>query len=411
MTLNSIDLRGNTNEGDLGYSDAHVPRSEIRRFVAALKTHGHPPLSMQMARSCSCQLNYLALHNNFLDRSEMPLLFDALPCIPFLENFVLFNHDVGDVGVDLLMHTLMGVNQSNTNNKSFESDLTLENEEGGNSDLIEIEHKTWGLKELYLSHCNISCKGASSIAKALDHASSSLMHSGNKLKNLQVLSLGSNRIEEKGVQYLAKAFGRYPSLHRLVLHGNKGFGSSSPSLIRDSKVDGSQKIPIFIHALLPLGWQGPSVEIPACSDSTQTNPTNLAMTVFAPLILSHIQRRWEKDLVLIRPHDLLRQKLRHEMYKHNSTFVDSHLQVMPDVMSWIGRNGACCRQTSLHSQSLNLKGRVICHSSGREQCGACATIHLNDLYELLVRMPHLIALFQSISDTVWKTKEVDWCSL
>ena len=123
------------------------------------------------------------------------------------------------------------------------------------------------------------------------------------------------------------------------------------------------------------------------------------MTIFAPLILPHIQHRWEKDRVLVRPHDLLRKRLREEMYKKESTFVDDHLEIMPEIISWVGREGSCDMQTSMHSQSFNLRGGriMLCHSSACEHCQACATIRLNDVNELFLRMPHIVALFQTIS--------------
>mmetsp|Transcript_27709 Transcript_27709/g.49930 ORF Transcript_27709/g.49930 Transcript_27709/m.49930 type:complete len:436 (-) Transcript_27709:195-1502(-) len=390
--LTSIDLRGKgSHSGRLERSDAPVPRPKIRRFTAAFRHHhDHPPPSLQP--SGSCQLTYLALHNHFLDPCELPFLFDALPSIPSLETLVLFHHDVGDEGVELLMQALT----STSNGGEINSDGRT-NEKISHDDLAvsKTTENAWGLKELYLSHCNVSCKGASAIANALDHSSSASSTSGNKLKYLQVLSLGSNQIKERGALSLARAFGRYPSLQRMVLHGNQGIASSSP-LSSHAKLERESKMSIFHHALIPTGWQGLSA-IPTDHKSTQLTPTTLAMSIFAPLVLPHIQRRWEKDHVLVRPYDLLRQRLREEMYRKDSTFVDYNLLAMPDLFSWMGREGACCRQTSLHSRSFNLHGRGVCHSSGCEQCRACAIIHLNDLHELLMYMPHLIALFQSIS--------------
>lgn len=318
---------------------------------------------------------------------------------------MLFNHDLGDEGVDLLMQALVGTCHNGCNNRANEKDLVLDNEgsgcvkSSGNLAISKTVHATFGLKELYLSHCNISSKGASAIAKALDNASSSSIPSGNRLRYLQVLSLGSNRIGEKGAQSLARAFGRYPSLQRMVLHGNKGDTSSPYSPSNNFKSEEGSKTTISHHALIPAGWQQPSSLMnPTNPGLVQLAPTKLAMSIFTPLILPHVQRRWGKDRVLVRPHDLLRKRLREEMYKRDSTFVDSHLEFMPDVLSWIGRDGACCRQTSLHSQVVNFPGgKMICHSSGREHCCACANIHLNGLHEMFLRMPHLIALFRSIS--------------
>ena len=35
---------------------------------------------------------------------------------------------------------------------------------------------------------------------------------------------------------------------------------------------------------------------------------------------------------------------------------------------------------------------MLCHSSACEHCQACATIRLNDVNELFLRMPHIVAL-------------------
>lgn len=395
--LTSIDLRGKGRTGDCcSDTDADtpaVPRQKIRQFTSALKHILHPLCSIRT--SDSCQLKFLAFHNHFLDPCEMPLLFDALQFISSsLDTLVLFHHDLGDEGVELLMQSLAcNCNVGRTTEQSLalydeestsciKSEGFLEERLERRNGESEINQKACGLKELYLSHCNISCKGATSIADALVLLSSSRGTNENKLKDLQVLSLGSNRIKGKGALSLAKAFGQYPSLHRLVLHGNKG--------ILDAKSEGELNTPITRYAITPNGWRMPS--------STETTPTTLAMSIFAPLILPYVQRRWDKDGVIIRPYDLLRRRLREEMLGKDSTFVDSQLNVMPDLFAWMGRVGTCFRQTNLHSHSFDLHGGM-CHSTGGEQCRACATIHLNDLYELFIRMPHLISLFQSISTT------------
>ena len=406
--LTSIDLRGRGRVDDGGTSDtssdatddskSSVPRKKIIRFIAAIKQYSRPPPSLQPSQSC--QLENLALHNHFLDPCELEVLFaKALPTLCSLRCLVLFFHDVGDRGVDLLMKALTG--------RSINNGQSLGCSEGGNTSQSQANLEvssgrncpptpTTQLKELYLSHCNISCKGAATIAKALNHASSysSLGINGNKLKGLQVLSLGSNRIGADGARLLAEAFGRYPSLQRMVLHGNQGVASSSAS---------ETTKPLFCHALSPSGWQqqtlAPTPSEPDLFDSIATaTPTAVAMSIFAPLILPHIQRRWEKDTVLVRPYDVLRQRLHEEMYRKYSTFIDFNLEVVPDVLAWIGRAGLCCKQTSsLHSQTFRLHGKIMRHSTGCEQCRACATIHLNDLHELFLRMPHIMAWFKCLS--------------
>ena len=96
------------------------PNPLIEKFSLALKYYNRP------------QLKSLALHNHFLDPSELPLLFDALPVIPSLDSLVLFHHDLCDDGVELLMQTLLG--RKNTGSTTA----------------------TTALKELYISHCNVS---------------------------------------------------------------------------------------------------------------------------------------------------------------------------------------------------------------------------------------------------------------
>ncbi|KAL9191208.1 hypothetical protein ACHAXT_000914 [Thalassiosira profunda] len=383
-SLTSIDLRGKGRGCTEGSDDA-VPRAKIATFVAALKRRCRPLPGLQP--SANCKLSHLALHNHFLDPSELPLLFDALPHISTLDTLVLFFHDVGDEGVGMLMQALTGSARCGVANEEHYC-----NYEGITS--MTPRASAGGLKELYLSHCNISCRGATSIARALDHSSSNdPRRSGNMLGRLQVLSLGSNRIEQEGATSLAEAFGRYPSLQRLVLHGNQALKQPT-SRTQDAKDE--LVAPIYCHALLPAGWQSPQVNPSSTSDLKESTPTPLAMSIFAPLILPHIQRRWEKDLVLVRPHDELRRRLREEMYRKDSTFVDAHLECMPDILGWMGREGGCCRQTNLHSRSISVRGKCIPHSGGAEYCRACAAIHLNDLHELLLRMPHLIALFRCL---------------
>lgn len=383
-SLTSIDLRGKgrrtagrrsddtpSDRGD--DDDAIVPRPTIRRFVAALAGFGNvgwgagggPPPSVSTARS-SCQVTYLALHNHLLDRCELPLLFDALPHMPSLETLVLFHHDLGDEGVELLMHAFKGGNDGDCDNDNSCACDDVAQDVVAVSKSKDSPH---GLRELYLSHCNISCKGASVIANALTQ------YSG--LKHLQVISLGSNAIREKGASLIARAFGGHPLLQRLVLLGNKGALSLGSETI---------PFPLSSHALDPIGWQGVA--------------STVQSEIFAPLIQPHIQRRWDKDRVLVRPYDLLRQRLREEMYKEHSTYIDSNFHAIPDLVSWMGRDWKhCFRRTTLHSQSFAVNGQEKCHeSSGR--CSACAMIHLNDVYELFQRMPHLFEWFRGISNSI-----------
>eukprot|EP00581_Thalassiosira_minuscula_P003881 CAMPEP_0183746118 /NCGR_PEP_ID=MMETSP0737-20130205/66591_1 /TAXON_ID=385413 /ORGANISM="Thalassiosira miniscula, Strain CCMP1093" /LENGTH=349 /DNA_ID=CAMNT_0025981799 /DNA_START=67 /DNA_END=1117 /DNA_ORIENTATION=- len=329
--LTSIDLRGKggrSASGALRRPDAPVPRPKIRRFVSALERIGNPAPFLQPSRSC--QLKYLALHNHFLDPCELPLLFDALPLISSLETLVLFHHDVGDEGVDLLMKALVGARRGG--------------ELGSGSRTMATTSKgsASGLKELFLSHCNISCTGAYAIANALEKSFSSSCMDRNKLSFLHVLSLGSNKIKDAGALSLARAFGRHPSLQRMVLHGNAGISSSS-TLPNHSKLVKESEVPMFLHALNPTGWQGVS----------GTTPTPLALSMFVPLILPHIQRRWGKDLVLVRPHELLRDRLREEMYRKGSSFVDSNLEVIPDLLhGWEEMEPAVDRQAYILSHSV-----------------------------------------------------------
>lgn len=338
--LSAIDLRGK-GKRRIDDDDAAAPNPLIEKFALALKCYDRP------------QLKSLALHNHFLDPIDLPLMFDALRFIPALDSLVLFHHDLGDCGVHLLMQALLG------------------------------RKETAPLRELYLSHCGITCKGAEGIADALLQSSSI----GGKLGCLQVLSLGSNQIKDEGTLSLARAFAKYPSLHRLVLHCNKG--------IPDEMKDESKKH-IFYQAISPTGWQR---NVPRIKHkATITNPSTVAMAIISPLILPHVQRRWEKDRVLIRPYEELRRQLKHAMYKKDSTFVDSasQLKLMPDVLAYMAREGMCHKQTSLNSHIDYLKGGAKqCHSEGCDIiCPACACTGLNDVYELLHRMPHLLCLFR-----------------
>jgi len=355
--LSSIDLRGKgkrRSDGDDALIKEAAPSPLIEKFALALKYYDRP------------ELKSLALHNQFLDPIELPLMFDALRFIPALESLVLFHHDLGDRGVQLLMQALLG-----------------------------SKEETTPLKELYLSHCGITCKGAAEIADALHQSSSTANCTSNsncKLSCLQVLSLGSNQIKPEGALCLAKAFALYPPLHRIVLHGNKDI----PGEMKDE----FKKHFIFYQAMIPTGWQRNTPRSQRTTPaSTITNPSTIAMAVLSPLILPHVQRRWQKDRVLIRPYDELRRQLKHEMYKKGSTFVDSEsqLKLMPDILAYIAREGMCLKQTSLNSHFDYLTGgRVkLCHSIGCASCPACACTGLNDVYELLHRMPHLLCLLRN----------------
>ncbi len=351
--LSAIDLRGKgkrriDDDDALTAAAAAAPNPLIEKFALALKCYDRP------------QLKSLALHNHFLDPIDLPLMFDALRFIPALDSLVLFHHDLGDSGVQLLMQALLG------------------------------SKETAPLRELYLSHCGITCKGAEAIADALLQSSRS---TGGKLSCLRVLSLGSNQIKTEGTLCLARAFAKYPSLHRLVMHGNKG--------IPDEMKDESKKH-IFYKAIVPTGWQR-NIPRNTATSATITNPSTVAMTVLSPLILPHVQRRWERDRVLIRPYEELRRNLKHEMYKKDSTFVDSasQLKLMPDIVAYMAREGMCHKQTSLNSHFDYLKGGTNkCHSEGCDDiCPACACTGLNDVYELLHRMPHLLCLIRNTAQS------------
>jgi len=350
--LTSIDLRG---KGKRRSDDCHdqdgkaVLNPLIEKFALALKYYDRP------------QLKSVALHNHVLDQMEIPLVFDALRFIPALDSLIMFHHNLCDNGVQILLQALLG------------------------------STGTAPLKELYLSHCGITCKGAAAIADAL-HSSTKNCTDNSKLSCLQVLSLGSNQIKQEGVLCLASAFAKYPALHRLVLHGNKGI----PNELKD---DSNKHI--FCHAITPTGWQRNTPRRNHAAIAAKiNNPSTVAMAVLSPLILPHVQRRWQKDRVLIRPYEELRRQLKHEMYKKDSIFVDSEsqLKLMPDVLAYMAREGMCQKQTSLnsHFDCLQQRGRAKCHSEGRDIiCPACACTGLNDVYELLHRMPHLLRLLRN----------------
>ena len=349
--LTCIDLRGKGKRRSDDYGDHYdrekaVPNPLIEKFALALKYYDRP------------QLKSVALHNHVLDQMELPLMFDALRFIPALDSLILFHHDVGDNGVQTLLQAL------------------LESTE------------TAPLKELYLSHCGITCKGAVAIADALHHSTKNCTDN-SKFSCLQVLSLGSNQIKQEGALSLARAFGKYSALHRLVLHGNKGI----PNELKD---DSNKHM--FYQAITPTGWQR-NTRRRNPTAAKINNPSTVAMAVLSPLILPHVQRRWQKDRVLIRPYEELRRQLKNEMYKKDSTFVDSEsqLKLMPDVLAYMAREGICQKQTSLNSHFDYLqRGRIKCHSEGRDIiCAACACTGLNDLYELLHRMPHLPCLLRN----------------
>ena len=150
--LTSIDLRGKgkRRSDDCGDhdQDREVINPLLEKFALALKYYDRP------------HLKSVALHNHVLNQAEFPLMFDALKKIPALDSLIIFHHDLANDGVQLLVQAL------------------LESKE------------TAPLKELYLSHCGITCKGAAAIADALHYSTTNC--TDDKLSCLHVLSLGSN---------------------------------------------------------------------------------------------------------------------------------------------------------------------------------------------------------------------------
>jgi hypothetical protein len=430
-TLMSIDIRG--------AFGSRARRSTVRRFVSALR-HCHrrdrqrearchpvaPPSSaIPIEPPPWCGLRSVSLHNRLLEKSELPHLFGALPLVPTLEVLVLFNHDVGDDGAMLLMGYLTG-NASKIvgvigGGKGRDGDAPpapaladVPTTTSTTTTRIATPHpKSRGLRELYLSHCGIGCRGARAIAAALDD--SCACDGGddcgkddddddNKLMCLQVLSLGSNLIEWEGATPLAVAFGRYSPLQRLVLNGNRGIGTGHTTANEHQRgEEGHRRERSMIRrAFVTAGWRCPRPPSPIPANggpddsasrravAKATPVSERAMSeVFVPLVLRYVTRRWVEDRVLIRPHDVLRAQLREAAMTRGggsyAGYVDAHADCIPDVLSYLGRVGACCRRTSLHSSSC------IGHSTWWEICRACSASHLGDLFDLFKHIPHLVA--------------------
>ena len=333
--ISSIDLRGRGSSTGHSAEEECVPRREkVLHLTRVIQSN------------YSCRLKELSLHNIFLKHDEMPALFGILGDLHLLEKLVIFHHDLGDDMVGLLVDSLAGSRGST------------------------------GLKELYLSHCNIKCKGASRIAGALTLSSSSsdddtLRNNCNKLEYLQILSLGSNQIKKEGAKFLAKAFGQSRHLHRLVLHGNDG-------LLSDDMKD------MVRYALTSEGWQQAAV-----GSKAHATP----MDILSPLVISHVSYRWEKDRVLVRPYELARNSLLEEVYSKESSYIDDRFKKMPDILSWMGRVGICSKPPS---SDRNYSRRAsLPHSSDCNKCAACKNIHLNDIYVLMRKKPHLALWFRS----------------
>ena len=481
-TLTSIDIRG--------AFGSRARRSTARRFVAALKhcrhrRNHHPrearcrPLPPPPPSSSSaiiptideppaswtrpwCSLRSVSLHNRLLEKSELPHLFGALPHVPTLEVLVLFNHDVGDDGAMMLMGYLAGSSGASKKivdgiidggggrdgdappSRAFDDTSTTASTTKTTTRISMPHPKSRGLRELYLSHCGIGCRGARAIAAALDDSfacddgddeygkDNDDDDDNNMLKCLQVLSLGSNLIEWEGATSLAIAFGRYPPLQRLVLNGNRGIAHNRyprmghHPIIANEHQRGERhrrERSMIRRAFVTAGWGclRPPSSIPSDGDSdataakTTTTPVSVrAMSdIFVPLVLRYVTRRWEEDRVLIRPHDALRARLREATMTRvgagggYAEYVDEHADCVPDVLSYLGRVGACCMQTSLHSSSCSVDwaprgsrlGKTIgSHSTGWEICPACSAVHLGDLYDLFRHMPHMVA---TLRDAAW----------
>jgi hypothetical protein len=140
-----------------------------------------------------------------------------------------------------------------------------------------------------------------------------------------------------------------------------------------------------------------------------------------PLTLPYVRRRWINDRVLIRPHDVLRRRLREVAITREGgeygRYPCEHLECVPDMLSYLGTVGTCRANTSLSSSSTpssspvsfdgskiggeGVRRTMLSHSSGWEVCRACSAVHLNDVYGLLLHVPHLVAMLrvQSTSST------------
>lgn len=346
--IDFIDIRGKFNSS--GKNREEDRNRDVLQLTKAIQSY-------------SCRLKVFSLHNNLLSHNEMPSLINVLGDLVLLEKLVIFHHDLNDDMVVLLVDKLTSTY------------IDCEIEDKNDSKIYENESSVGslssGLKELYLSHCNIGCRGALTIAEACAGT-----ENVNRLKCLKVLSLGSNRIGKQGGLCLAKLFALCPSLHRMVLHGNEGL-----------TIDTDDQ---FIqYALDPKGWQQ-SIEM----QRIHTTPMN----VIAPLIISYVKSRWTRDRVLVRPYELARQRLLEEMYKNESTFVDDKFQLMPEIISWVGRVGICSAPSSCQSElsedSRRLTRQPGCHSYGCKECIVCDNIHLNDIYLLIRRLPHLAEWFR-----------------
>jgi hypothetical protein len=129
-----------------------------------------------------CCLRHLSLHNRLLEKSELPHLFGALPHVPTLEVLVLFNHDVGDDGTIMLMEAFVGnatIIDVDGNTHDHIMDMLLDSLGFANLSMTEkTKYPTpnnnttniRGLRELYLSHCSIGCRGAQAIATAISNS-------------------------------------------------------------------------------------------------------------------------------------------------------------------------------------------------------------------------------------------------
>lgn len=345
--INFIDMRGKLTS--CGENTEEDRNREVLQLTEAIQSY-------------SSRLKVFSLHNNLLSNGEMPALIKVLGDLVVLEKLVIFHHDLKDDMVGLLVDRLSG-SYINSDIRNWDDPKIYENNAAERPSVS-------GLKELYLSHCNIGCKGALKIAEAL--VDSSLPSENvNRLKCLQVLSLGSNKIDKEGGLSLAKVFASYPSLHRMVLHGNEGLTSDTDE-------------EFLRYAFDPNGWQ----------QSIGSQRIHAApMNMIASLVIPYVRSRWTRDRVLIRPYELSRERLLEAICKKDSTFVDDKFEEMPEMISWVGRVGMCSKPPSCQSQ-LSEDSRGLCHSDGCHECAACNNIHLNDIYLIMKRLPHLAEWFQ-----------------
>lgn len=181
----SGDLAGMVSENKL-YMRAPMSAENISHLFEWLAISGH-------------KVNFLAIRNNCVTKSDIPHLAEALKKDTRLQSFDIVAHEIGDAGAAALADALRfngSLRELRIATADFDDNMAAK--------LAESLKTNSGLQKLDLSFNAISEQGAASLARALE---------GNS--HLQTLNLDATNIGQRGVKSLFDALKTNSTLETL----------------------------------------------------------------------------------------------------------------------------------------------------------------------------------------------------